>query len=264
MTTDKTIEEHFRKLLQIIEQLRGPNGCPWDLKQTPQSFKSYLIEESHELAEAIDQNDPQLVCEELGDMFFQIAFLNRLYEEAGHFTMADALTAITSKMIRRHPHVFGDSSIDSLEELRKKWNEIKAQEKNNVSSEDHFLEAVPRSMPALRRAQRVSERAAQTGFEWQDVGEALAKLGEETSELRAAIASENQEAIREEIGDLLFVLVNITRLTATNAEDAMQQATDKFIGRFTSMQEIIQNTGETLSDQDHESLLSLWQQAKNH
>ncbi len=254
---------NFQKLQDIIAALRSPDGCPWDRKQTAQSFKSYLIEEAHELIEAIDADDPQLIKEELGDMFFQITFLGRLYEEKGLFTIADALGTISEKMIHRHPHVFTEQEVESEEDQRRLWNELKANEKEQKKDATELISNVPKSLPALRRAQRVSERAAHNGFEWKNIDSVFVKLSEEIAEFREAVESKDEQAIEEELGDLLFVLVNLGRLTNTNSEDALLAATEKFIGRFNAVEKKLIKEGRKIRETEPDELVRLWQKTKN-
>jgi len=257
--------QKFIDLLNLITRLRAPDGCPWDQKQTPQSFKPYILEEAHELAEAVDHGDPDHIREELGDLLFQVAFLNRLYEEAGHFDMNDVLSGIIAKMIRRHPHVFADTAVTSEAALRRQWNEIKASENSARSRPLPSSTAPPKSLPALKRAQRVSENAAQQGFEWPDLASVFDKLAEELQECRQAIAAGDQEAIKEEVGDLLFVLVNLGRLNNTDTEAALQDATDKFTGRFTAMEKLLAASGtQDFKELPPERVLGLWQQSKKN
>ncbi|MDH4320721.1 MAG: nucleoside triphosphate pyrophosphohydrolase [Desulfobulbaceae bacterium] len=256
--------QKFTDLIDIVTRLRAPNGCPWDQKQTPQSFKPYLIEEAHELAEAIDLGDPNHVREELGDMLFQVVFLSCLYNDAGHLTMDEVLRTIIDKMIRRHPHVFGDTEVASEEALRSQWNAIKAREKQDTGKppRDNSLSLPPASLPALKRAQRVSESAARTGFEWPDLESVFCKIEEEIAECREAIAEQNNAGIFEEIGDILFLLANLGRLTNINTEDALQAAITKFDGRFTTMERHLLATGKQFTDLDFDALLALWRQSK--
>lgn len=254
--------KQFEALRQIVVRLRQPDGCPWDIKQTPESFKSYLIEETHELLEAIDQNDPVSVKEELGDLLFQIIFINQLFEEREQFTLAEVIKSITDKMIQRHPHVFGDEVVTSEAEQRHRWNQIKAQEKKEPKAVADLLNNVPKSLPSLRRAQRVSERAASNGFEWRDTKQAFAKLHEEVSELQEAIAHGAPAQIAEELGDVLFMLVNLGRLTKINSEDALQATTNKFIRRFSLLEQKAKATGQTVADLSMASQLALWEEVK--
>ena len=258
-------DKEFLKLIDIVARLRGPEGCPWDQKQTADSFKSYLIEETHELTEAIDNNSSAHIKEELGDLLFQIAFLANIYEGEQQFTMSEAINGICEKMIRRHPHVFEGQQINSLEEQKRLWQSIKAKENDGKEKESHhFLKAVPASLPALRRAQRVSERAAQTGFEWSDIDMVLDKLLEEIQELRCARMENDPEKMTEELGDILFTVVNAGRFLKINTEDALRSATDKFIGRFMALEKIFASQDTPLSDANKEQLLKAWKRAKNH
>jgi tetrapyrrole methylase family protein/MazG family protein len=252
----------FEELRQIIVTLRQPGGCPWDIKQTPDSFKSYLLEEAHELLEAIDRNDPAMVKEELGDLLFQLIFINQLFEEQGRFTLSEVISGIINKMIQRHPHVFGDEVVTSDEDQRRRWNELKSKAKEDKAVAA-LLKNVPRSLPGLRRAQRVSERAAHNGFEWQDLKQAFAKLDEEVGELTEAVSHGTPEQISDELGDVLFMLVNLGRLTKTNSEDALQATTDKFISRFTLLEQKAQATGRAIADLPFAEQLALWAEVKS-
>jgi MazG family protein len=258
-----SLSKNIDRLHEIIKTLRTPDGCPWDRKQTPESFKSYIIEETHELLEAIDQEEPNQIKEELGDMFFQLIFLGELYEEQGEFTISEAVQSITKKMIHRHPHVFGDEKLASDEDQRRRWNELKAKEKKKEKSVSDLVSGVPKSLPALRRAQRISERAAHNGFEWQNIEQLFDKLSEEIEEIRQAIAAKDPAAIQEEIGDLLFAMVNLGRLTNSNAEEALISATEKFTIRFKAVDRALQSKKQTIQETSAEDLLTLWQKVKN-
>lgn len=252
----------FEKLRDIISTLRQPDGCPWDIRQTPETIRSYLIEEAHELLEAIDRNDPAMVKEELGDLFFQLLFVSHLYEEQGHFTLSQVFAGICEKMIKRHPHVFGDEIVLTEEEQRRRWNEIKAKEKKEGASVTDLLSNVPRSLPALRRAQRVSERAAHNGFEWQNIQHAFEKLQEELGELKEAVTHSGPDHIEEELGDVLFMLVNLGRLTKTNCEEALHRSTGKFIKRFDLLERKAGDMGKSIRDLSMKEQLTLWDEAK--
>ncbi len=259
LETGTKIEE----LEKIVARLRGPDGCPWDKKQTASSFKSYLIEETHELVEAIDQDKPNNIKEELGDLFFQLIFLCRIFEEHEKFNAADAIESICEKMIRRHPHVFSDTKIKNIEEQKQLWLSIKTNEKNLQEQEScHFLDAVPKTLPALRRAQRVIERAAHSGFKWPNKEMIFNKLAEETDELQAAIATGDQDKILEELGDLIFTTVNLGKFLETNAEDALKNSTTKFIDRFTKMQNILTLENQALATASINKMLEAWEKAK--
>ena len=248
----------FSKLVETITRLRQPNGCPWDQKQTVESFRPYLIEELHELLEAIDLDDHQHIKEELGDLLFQIIFLNNLYEEQSSFTLNEVIETITEKMVSRHPHVFGDKYFSSEKELRLNWNKAKSKEGKGGADKVKGLFSFPRSLPALLRAQRVSSRAVSSGFEWPDLEAVLEKLAEETSELREAVSSGDQKHVEDEIGDMLFCMVNIARKAGFDAEQTLQKSTDKFIRRFTSMAELAVKQGSPIEEMDIESMQELW------
>jgi len=258
----KEIGDKFSRLVQIISRLRQPDGCPWDRKQTVDSFRPYLIEELHELLEAIDLDDRQMIKEEMGDLFFQIIFLTILYEEQHSFTLPEVLECIADKMIGRHPHVFGDTVINSEKELRSNWNRIKKSEKIEKGQQPGSIFSFPRSLPALMRAQRVSARAVSSGFEWPDLEAVLEKLEEEIAELREALNQQDQDGIEEEIGDLMFTLVNVARKAGLDSEITLQKATDKFTGRFTRMAELATMTGDSLENLDITALQLLWDRAK--
>jgi len=256
-------EKKITELNNIIAALRNPEGgCPWDQKQTPQSMKSYLLEETHEVVEAMDLDDPSLIKEELGDLFFQLLFVSQLYEARGLFSLSEVIVGISNKMVRRHPHVFGDEQVNSEAEQRQRWNEIKSAEKGEKQNAADRLAGVPKSLPGLRRAQRVSERAAHNGFEWRNLNEALAKLDEEVKELKEAAMARHSEAVSEELGDVLFVLVNLARLNGINAEDAMHKATNKFIQRFTRLEIKALEVNKSLHELSEDDLLKLWESAK--
>lgn len=256
------LAEKFIALAEIITRLRAPGGCPWDRKQTPQTFKGYLIEETHELLEAINDNTPEHVCEELGDLLFQVIFLGTLYQEKQLFTLADVIDSISAKMIRRHPHVFADETVTTEQEQRQRWQSIKAQENTKKGFVVHTLDAIPSSLPALQRAQRVAERAARTGFDWPDTASAFAKIEEELEELKRALAEEKQREILEESGDLLFALAIFARKNRVDSEEALNNATNKFISRFKAMESLLDLEGRRISDLDTTELLGAWKRAQ--
>lgn len=254
--------EKFLALLEITNRLRAPDGCPWDQKQTPQTFKQYLVEETHELLEAINDNNSSHICEELGDLLFQVIFLNNLYQEKKLFTLSDVIDSISAKMIRRHPHVFGDKTIDSEQELRQQWQTIKNQENAQKGQPRHPLDSIPKSLPALRRAQRVADRVAREGFDWPDISGALGKAAEEFQELQVAFDKGSREQIREELGDLLFALTVLARKADIDGEDALHEATYKFTSRFLMLETIMREQEKQFVDLAPEALLAIWQQTK--
>ena len=218
-------------LRDLVARLRGEQGCPWDRKQTLDSLKIYLLEEAYELAEALDRKAAGEVKEELGDLFFQIVFLSRLYEEEGVFDLNQVMDAIYRKMIRRHPHVFGNKKWEKAEEVVQGWQDIKAEEKKG---QDAF-ESIPENLPALLKAHRISQRAANLGFDWPDLKGVLEKVREELNELEEAVQKNNLDSAREELGDLLFTLVNLGRFLEFPAENALRNTIQKFLKRFRLM-----------------------------
>ncbi|MEA2082854.1 MAG: nucleoside triphosphate pyrophosphohydrolase [Thermodesulfobacteriota bacterium] len=254
--------DYFIELMGIIARLRAPDGCPWDRKQTPDSLKTYFVEETYELLDAIEKNDPDHICEELGDLLFMIMFLTHIFQEKNHFTMADVIRAITEKMLRRHPHVFSDSTANTEEEVRKKWYEIKLEENAQKGESEGLFASVPKALPALRRAQRISERAARAGFEWPNLNKVFEKLDKEISELKQAVSNKDRDKMTEEIGNLLFAVANISRLTRTDSENALRASTDKFVNRFTNMEQILKTSEKIIPDLNKKALNDLWDQAK--
>ena len=254
--------EKFLDLIKIVNRLRAPDGCPWDKKQTPQTFKPYLVEETHELLEAINDDNPSHICEELGDLLFQVIFLNNLYQEKNLFTISDVIDSISTKMIRRHPHVFGNQAIDSEQELHQQWQAIKNQENERKGQPRHPLDSIPKSLPALRRAQRVADRVAREGFDWPDLSGALGKVAEEFQELQHAFAQGTREQMREELGDLLFALTVVARKADIDGEDALHEATRKFTARFLVLEKTLAAQEKRVVDLDPDALLAIWQQSK--
>ncbi|MEN8134770.1 MAG: nucleoside triphosphate pyrophosphohydrolase [Thermodesulfobacteriota bacterium] len=252
----------FNQLIKIITKLRQPGGCPWDQKQTVESFRPYLQEEMHELFEALDLEDQNHIKEELGDLLFQVIFLCNLYEEQGIFTIAEVLETISAKMVRRHPHVFGDTKFSSEKEMRRNWNKVKAQEKKEQNREGKSIFSYPKSLPALFRAQKVSERAVTSGFEWPDINGVFEKLDEETGELKEALLSGDRQDIEEEIGDMLFTMVNISRKAGFEAETTLQHATEKFVGRFTRMTKLADEKDTSIEEMDIDGMQRLWARVK--
>lgn len=257
------LEESFSKLNSVISRLRQPDGCPWDRKQTIATLRPYLVEEFHELLEAIDLDNHQLVKEETGDLIFQIIFLSNLYEEKKSFNMREVLESITTKMINRHPHVFGDVQIDSEKDLRRNWNLTKLNENLAKGQPERGIFSLPRSLPALLRAQRVSVRAVGSGFEWPDLDSVFVKLDEEISELKEAVSTGTPSEVEDEIGDILFTMVNIARKAGYDAETSLQKATDKFTRRFTRMSELTLADGTTIENLDVAAMQRYWQVVKS-
>jgi tetrapyrrole methylase family protein / MazG family protein len=253
--------DNFPDLVALVAKLRSPDGCPWDRKQTPESLKPFLIEECYEVIEALDEGSPAKVKEELGDLLFQIIFHARIAEEQGSFTMNDVITDNIQKMIRRHPHVFGDARLSTDKEVLASWEEIKKKEKG-YEERKSILEGVPRHLPALLRARSLQERAARVGFDWKHIDEALPKLDEELAEFKASLKKEDSVGIEEELGDVFFMLVNISRFLGVNPEDALRKTISKFIHRFRYIEEHAADAGKSLNDMTLDEMEQLWQESK--
>jgi tetrapyrrole methylase family protein/MazG family protein len=255
----------FDDLVEVMARLRM--GCPWDREQTHGSLVPYLVEETFEVVEAIEQppeeHTAEALCEELGDLLLQIVFHAQLASETGAFTVADVIDALANKMVRRHPHVFADAVIENVDAQWRSWERLKAQERTGRLRKSR-LEGIPRQLGALQRGQRMQEKAARVGFDWQNAGDVLEKLGEEVAELvraRALVPAEDAH-VREEFGDVLFTLVNLARMLGLDAESAMRDANAKFQQRFRHMEEEAGARGKALSDLTLDELEELWQQAK--
>jgi len=256
------IGEAFARLVEIMERLRAPGGCPWDREQTHQSIKPYLIEEAYEVAEAIENNNSDELCTELGDLLLQIVFHATMAHEAGTFTIEDVIAAITQKMLRRHPHVFGNATAADATAVLNNWSRIKAAER--VNSEDRSaIAGVPRGMPALLRAARLGEKASHVGFDWQQPAEVLEKVREEVAELDQALASGDRTVIEAELGDVLLALTSLARLTDLNAEDALARAADRFSNRFRKMENFFHDQGRELRDVPLSEQEADWQRIKS-
>jgi tetrapyrrole methylase family protein/MazG family protein len=248
----------FEGFRAIIARLRGPDGCPWDRAQTHASLKPYLLEEAYEAVAALDEGDPRRICDELGDLLLEVFLHVQLAEEAQEFTLADVVYGIASKIVRRHPHVFGEEQADSPQEVMVRWEELKRRERG---PQDSALSGVPLAMPALARAQTFLARAASVGFEWHPTKDVLDKLGEELKELAQARDPDNTQ---EELGDVLFLLVNLVRYLDLDAEEALRQANRKFHQRFTTMEALANEQGRTLADMSLAEKEALWEAAKKH
>lgn len=252
----------FERLLDVMMRLRGPHGCPWDREQTRASLKPYLIEEAYEVLEAIESGRIAPLQEELGDLLFQVVFHARLGEELGEFTTADLLRQLIDKMVRRHPHVFGDASVGTATEALAQWEAIKQREADERGQRRSILDGVPRALPALLRAQRVQTKAARVNFDWPDARAAWTKVEEEIREASEALASGDAHRIREELGDALFSLVNVARLATLDAEEVLHGAIEKFRRRFTDMEAELAARGTSVSAVAPDELERAWSAAK--
>ncbi|MCU1340094.1 MAG: MazG family protein [Bryobacterales bacterium] len=251
----------FARLVEIMARLRAPDGCPWDREQTFQTIKPYLLEETYEVMDAIDAGDWDGLADELGDLLLQVVFFSQMAKEAGHFDVADALEAINSKLVRRHPHVFGEGDAKTAADVVRKWDEIKATEKPRPKG---LLAGVPRTLPALMEARQIAGRAAGAGFDWSNVDQVLEKLSEELAELDAARQTGSQEALQDEIGDLLFVIVNIARFLKVDPEQALRGTNAKFRRRFEHVEKGLEAQGKIPGQATIEEMEALWQDAKRN
>lgn len=246
-----------------MAQLRSPGGCPWDRKQTFDSLKPYLLEETYEALEAIDRRDWEGLKEELGDLLLEVVFLAQVACDEGLFDISDALDVINNKLVRRHPHVFGDSRADTAEQVRVSWDQIKERERKEKGRHDEgLLSTVSRSLPALVEAQKLTEKASKVGFDWDRVEEVLEKLNEELEELQRARQQGNLEAIEDEIGDLLFVVANLARFLQVDAEQALRKTNLKFRLRFAYLEQKLKSQNKDLREASLEEMEHLWQEAK--
>jgi XTP/dITP diphosphohydrolase/tetrapyrrole methylase family protein/MazG family protein/ATP diphosphatase len=261
---NKSNGEEFENLLRIMGRLRAPGGCPWDAEQTFESLKRYILEEAHELVEAIDGGSSRDICEESGDLLLQVVFVATVASESGLFDMGNVTRAICEKLISRHPHVFGDVKVKNSSEVSRNWEAIKAGERHSRDADDSAMAGIPRGLPALLRALRISERAAKKGFDWKvgDVGSVRAKVLEELDELREEIVSSDPAGMKEELGDLLFAASNMARHLGIDPESALQGANEKFIKRFRDMEEAVERDGKIMENLSLDALEVLWQSAK--
>lgn len=251
----------FAELVRIMARLRAPGGCPWDREQTHRSIKPYLIEEAYEVAEAIEHGNATELCHELGDLLLQVVFHAEMAAEAGQFTIHDVVQAINEKLVRRHPHVFADAAVADKEEVLRNWSRIKAEEREE-SADRSALAGVPRTMPALLRAQRLGEKAAHVGFDWAAPSGVLRKVREEVDELEEALAGQDRKAVEAELGDLLLALSSLARHLDLRAEDALARSADRFERRFRHMESRLRLEGRHLEAAADEEKDALWEEAK--
>ncbi len=258
-------DSSFSELVAIMARLRGPAGCPWDRQQTHATLKPYLLEEVYEALEAIDAADDAELCKELGDVLLQVVFHAQIAVEEGRFDIEAVGQAIVDKLIRRHPHVFGDASADGADEVLLRWEQIKKQERREQGeSAPSLLEGIPKHLPALMRAHRIQARVAQQGFDWDEIDGALDKVEEEFAEVRKAWETGRAAAVEEEFGDLLFSLVNASRFLKVDPEQALRRAVAKFERRFRALEEIVQARGEEVATLSLAALDEIWDEVKAH
>ncbi|MBR6786012.1 MAG: nucleoside triphosphate pyrophosphohydrolase [Clostridia bacterium] len=252
---------NIEDLISIIRLLRAPGGCPWDAKQTHESIKKNLIEETYEVIEAVNKDDKVLLCEELGDLLMQIVFHAQMESEAGVFGFDEVADGVCKKLVERHPHVFGEVTVNGVEDVLTNWDAIKKKTKGQKTTSESMF-SVPRELPALMRAAKLQKKAADIGFDWPEISGALDKLEEEIAELRAAIANKDSANINEEFGDLLFSAVNVSRFIKVDAEESLTAASDKFLARFTEVEKLANERGIDMKNSSLEQLDALWDEVK--
>jgi len=259
---DKKGRYDFKDLVEIMEKLRSEDGCPWDRKQTHDTLKPYMIEEAYEVLEAIDQEDHYLLEEELGDLMLQVVFHAQIADENGFFDVDDVIDQICNKLVRRHPHVFSDVVAETSEDVLVNWEAIKREEKEETT---HYasMERIPKEMPALMRSYKVQAKAADVGFDWDDISGALDKVNEEWAELMEIIESNNRDKIEEELGDLIFAVVNVARFMKIRPELALQKTVEKFLRRFKYIEDTLEKKGTKVHDSNLEEMDFYWNEAKN-
>jgi len=259
MNNDKQTAENFIELLGVLRRLRAPNGCPWDREQTSESLVPYLLEETYEIIEAIEEGDINTLKEELGDLTLHILFQAELAREAEQFEIADSLKHISEKLIRRHPHVFESQNNNGNSDLNMSWEKAKQKEKKR----EKLLDGVPKNLPALNRARRIQEKAANVGFDWKDIQPVWDKVGEELNELKEVVAEKDPERIKDEMGDVLFSLVNLSRFLDISPEDALRMTISKFEVRFAKVEKELKRRGKDFSDSNLEEMDEIWNNVKN-
>lgn len=254
-------KEMFESLVEVIATLRGENGCPWDREQTHTSLKSTLIEETYETVEAIDSGDPRKLKEELGDLLLNIMLQAQIAAENRDFDIYDVIDTLIEKLIRRHPHVFGDVDVDSAEEVVKNWEAIKSQEAG-YEDRKSVLDGIPNALPALLRGQKIQKRAARSGFDWDDIADVVAKVDEELAEVKESLENNDSDATEMEIGDLLFAVVNLCRFVDLQAEETLRKSNRKFIARFKRMETELEKQGKAFTKQTLAELDEIWEKVK--
>jgi MazG family protein len=257
----------IQKLVDLVERLRGENGCPWDKEQTRESLKPMLIEEAYEVLDALDSKNPAELKDELGDLLFQVVFHSQIASEREEFHLADVIDRLHEKMIRRHPHVFGGADLRTAEDVLKNWEDIKAAERGVPSStrpesEKSLLDGIPSKLPALYEAYQITAKASRVGFDWSRLEDVMAKLSEETEEILAAERTDDKGLLTDEVGDLLFVAVNVARFLGIDPETALARSNKKFGRRFRFLESRIKAQGRELKTASLEEMDALWEEAK--
>jgi tetrapyrrole methylase family protein / MazG family protein len=259
----------IQKLVDLVERLRGENGCPWDRQQTRESLKPMLIEEAYEALDALDGGDPSELLDELGDLLFQVVFHAQIAREKGEFQLSDVIDRHHEKMIRRHPHVFGEARLETADAVLRNWEDIKAAERGIPSSSEptsgkSLLDGVPSRLPALHEAYQITAKASRVGFDWPSLEGIVSKLREEAAELLEAYSAQDERSLAEEVGDLLFVAVNVARFVGIDPETALKRSNQKFSRRFRYLEAEIKSQGRGLREASLEEMDALWEEAKKH
>ncbi len=261
MNFEKKQNYGFQDLIEIMKILRAPKGCPWDREQTHKSIRQDFIEETYEVIEAIDAEDRELLKEELGDVLLQVVFHSEIEREKGSFDINDVCDGICKKLIIRHPHIFSDVKAETVDDVLTNWDNIKMQTKSQKKQSD-AMDSVSKALPSLMRSAKVQKKAAKIGFDWKDVNGALDKVDEEVKELKEAVEQGNRENMAEELGDLLFSVVNVSRFIKVDSEEALYKACDKFVSRFKRMEELAEKRNINMENASLSQLDSLWDEIK--
>jgi tetrapyrrole methylase family protein/MazG family protein len=254
--------ESFKALYDVVSRLRGPGGCPWDQEQTPATLRESLIEETYECIEAIDENDPAHTAEELGDLFLLATMISYMYEQEGAFTVADVLRKITEKLIRRHPHVFAEVKVKDSAEVLNNWAAIKIEQEGR-KPKDSILDEVSSGLPPMDRAWKLQKKAAKKGFDWPDTEGVIAKIKEELKEVEEAASQSSIEKTEEELGDLLFSVINLCRYLKVEPSIALRRTNSKFVDRFKYVEKKMKETGQEMKHENLDLMDGFWNEAKN-